>query len=148
MGLSFSVAGGQVAPPSLKNIMKEVSADLGHAISTSNLTPWFKQGVLLLNTVLTVEAGKAASHAGAGWEAVTDALLKELVARRKGIVFLLWGKAAQSKAALIRGSGDHHVLEAAHPSPLSAYKGFFGCKHFSRANELLGPKAAIRWTDQ
>uniref|UniRef100_A0A6C0DS44 Uracil-DNA glycosylase n=1 Tax=viral metagenome TaxID=1070528 RepID=A0A6C0DS44_9ZZZZ len=148
MGLSFSVADGVAAPPSLKNIMKEVSADLGHAVCSSDLTPWFKQGVLLLNTVLTVAGGAAASHAGAGWEAVTDALLKELVTRRKGLVFLLWGKAAQSKAALIRGSGTHHVLEAAHPSPLSAYKGFFGCKHFSRTNELLGPEAAIRWTDQ
>jgi ATP-dependent DNA helicase PIF1 len=148
MGLSFVVPDGVALPPSLKNIMKEVAADMGGPCS--NLQNWFKQGVLLLNTILTVEAGKPASHQGVGWEAVTDAILQELVTKRTGIIFLLWGKMAQSKAVLIKasGSGRHEILEAAHPSPLSAYKGFFGCKHFSRANALLGPEAAVRWTDQ
>jgi len=148
MGLAFSVPNGVTAPPSLRNIMKEVTTDLGVSCNHVNLTSWLKQGVLLLNTVLTVEERKAASHVEVGWEAVTDALLKELVMRRKGLVFLLWGKTAQSKAGLIHCDSSHHVLEAAHPSPLSAYRGFFGCKHFSRTNELLGPEAAIRWTDQ
>ena len=150
MGLSFAVPDGVALPPSLKNIMKEVAADMGGPCSS--LHSWFKQGVLLLNTILTVEAGKPASHQGVGWEAVTDAILQELVTKRSGIIFILWGKMAQSKAGLIRGQGQgqgqHEILEAAHPSPLSAYKGFFGCKHFSRANALLGPEAAIRWTDQ
>jgi len=147
MGLSFSVPSGVAAPPSLKNILKEVATDLG-STSTADLTSWFKQGVLLLNTILTVEAGKPASHQGAGWETVTDAILKELVTKRKGLVFLLWGKMAQSKSGLIRGGNGHEILEAAHPSPLSAYKGFFGCKHFSRTNQLLGNEKAIRWTDK
>jgi len=145
MGLSFSVPDGLATPPSLRNLLKEVSSDMGVECKHPNLTPWFDQGVLLLNTILTVEAGKAASHQGMGWEAVTDAILKELVSKRKGIVFMLWGRISQKKASLI-GEG-HHILEAAHPSPLSAHNGFFGCRHFSRANQLLGPGKEIRWTE-
>jgi ATP-dependent DNA helicase PIF1 len=144
MGLSFSVPDGVACPPSLKNILKEVRQDLGVESVPGNLTSWFKQGVLLLNAVLTVEAGQPNSHASSGWERVTDALLTELASKRKGIVFLLWGKFAQKKAKLL-GSG-HIVLMAAHPSPLSAYAGFFGSKHFSQCNAALGEKA-IRWAE-
>lgn len=143
MGLSFSVPDSCVAPPSLRNILKEVSVDIGESCHHPNLTPWFDQGVLLLNTILTVEDGKPASHQGKGWEAVTDAILKEIVAKRKGVVYMLWGKHAHGKRILL--GTDNHILEAAHPSPLSAHKGFFGCRHFSRANELLGSAKAIRW---
>ena len=144
MGLSFSVPDGVPCPPSLKNILKEVREDLGLTSVPGNLTSWFKQGVLLLNAVLTVEAGQPNSHASSGWERVTDALLVELASKRKGIVFLLWGKFAQKKAKLL-GSGQI-VLMSAHPSPLSAYGGFFGCKHFSQCNAILGEKA-IRWAE-
>ena len=144
MGLSFSVPDGVRCPPSLNNILKEVREDLGLTSVPGNLTSWFKQGVLLLNAVLTVEAGQPNSHASSGWERVTDALLVELASKRKGIVFLLWGKFAQKKAKLL-GSGQI-VLMSAHPSPLSAYGGFFGCKHFSQCNAILGEKA-IRWAE-
>ena len=144
MGLSFSVPDGVPCPPSLKNILKEVREDLGLTSVPGNLTSWFKQGVLLLNAVLTVEAGQPNSHASSGWERVTDALLKELASKRKGIVFLLWGKFAQKKAKLL--GSDHVILMSAHPSPLSAYAGFFGCKHFSQCNAILGEKA-IRWAE-
>lgn len=147
MGLSFSVPDGMPSPPSLKNILKELRADLSvDEYKKGNLTNWFNQGVLLLNTILTVEEGKPASHEKKGWEHVTDALLTELCARRKGIVFMLWGKYAQKKGSMI--GSNHHVLLAAHPSPLSAYGGFFGCKHFSKANELLGVDRAIQWVEQ
>ena len=147
MGLSFSVPDGVASPPSLKNILKELRADLSvDEYKKGNLTNWFNQGVLLLNTILTVEEGKPASHEKKGWEHVTDALLTELCARRKGIVFMLWGKYAQKKGSMI--GSNHHVLLAAHPSPLSAYGGFFGCKHFSKANELLGVDRAIQWVEQ
>jgi uracil-DNA glycosylase len=147
MGLSFSVPDGVASPPSLKNILKELRADLNvEEYKKGNLTNWFSQGVLLLNTILTVEEGRPASHEKKGWEQVTDALLAELCARRKGIVFMLWGKYAQKKGLMI--GSDHHVLLAAHPSPLSAYGGFFGCKHFSKANELLGLDRAIQWIEQ
>jgi len=147
MGLSFSVPDGVASPPSLKNILKELRADLNvEEYKKGNLTNWFSQGVLLLNTILTVEEGKPASHEKKGWEQVTDALLAELCARRKRIVFMLWGKYAQKKGLMI--GSDHHVLLAAHPSPLSAYGGFFGCKHFSKANELLGLERAIQWVEQ
>lgn len=147
MGLSFSVPDGVASPPSLKNILKELRADLSvDEYKKGNLTNWFNQGVLLLNTILTVEEGKPASHEKKGWEQVTDALLTELCARRKGIVFMLWGKYAQKKGSMI--GSDNHVLLAAHPSPLSAYGGFFGCKHFSKANELLGLDRAIQWVEQ
>jgi len=136
MGLSFSVPDGVPAPPSLKNIYKEIENDLGILMgSCYNLEPWARQGVLLLNAVLTVRAGQAASHAGYGWERFTDAVIKTISDRREGVVFLLWGNYARTKATLIDRS-RHHVLEAAHPSPL-ARGAFFGCRHFSMANAIL-----------
>lgn len=142
MGLSFSVPDDTKAPPSLKNILKEVTSDTGVACYHANLTSWFNQGVLLLNTILTVETGKPLSHAEKGWEQITDEIIKLVVSKNKGCVFMLWGKQAQKKAALI--DGTHTILEAAHPSPLSAHNGFFGCKHFTKANAILGDKA-IKW---
>jgi uracil-DNA glycosylase len=137
MGLCFSVPPGVPAPPSLQNIHKELASDLGLATpSSGDLTPWAERGVLLLNAVLTVSPGKPASHAGKGWEQFTDRAIRELSDRREGIVFLLWGRHAQQKGAMVDGA-RHHVLTAAHPSPYSAASGFFGCRHFSRANELL-----------
>ena len=106
-----------------------------------SLASWFKQGVLLLNTILTVDAGKPLSHSGKGWEKFTDAVLSEISSKRSGVVFMLWGKQAQKKRSLL--IGDHHILEAAHPSPLSAYNGFFGSKHFSQANAILGEKSIV-----
>lgn len=146
-GLSFSVRDGIEPPPSLVNIFKEYHADLGYAIPKSgDLTPWAKNGVLLLNTVLTVRGGAAASHRGIGWETFTDHIITLLNAREEPIVFLLWGRFAKDKAALITNP-RHHVLTAAHPSPLSAYNGFFGCRHFSKANALLTADGAspIDW---
>ncbi|MEJ2882007.1 uracil-DNA glycosylase [Pedobacter sp. GR22-6] len=137
-GLSFSVQKGMTIPPSLKNIYKELEADIpgfktpGHG----NLTKWADEGVLLLNATLTVRAHEAGSHQGKGWEIFTDKLISTLSEQRKGIVFLLWGRYAQNKSALIDES-KHTVLKAAHPSPFSAYNGFFGCKHFSQANAIL-----------
>jgi uracil-DNA glycosylase len=145
MGLAFSVPDNVSAPPSLKNIMKEITSDLGVTCDKANLSSWTEQGVLLLNTLLTVEAGKPLSHAQKGWETVTDRILKELSDKYSGIVFLLWGNTAQKKSVLINSSQKHTILEAAHPSPLSAYKGFFGCKHFTKTNDILGPEKAIRW---
>lgn len=137
-GLSFSVRAGVKPPPSLMNIFKEYHDDLGYPIPTSgNLTPWAEHGVLLLNTVLSVRGGMAASHRGIGWEIFTDRIIELLNAREKPIVFLLWGRFAKDKAALITNP-NHHILTAAHPSPLSAYNGFFGCRHFSKTNALLG----------
>jgi len=147
MGLAFSVPDNVAAPPSLKNIMKEISSDLGTTCVNANLSSWTEQGVLLLNTLLTVEASKPLSHAQKGWETVTDRILKELSSKCSGIVFLLWGKTAQKKSALINTSQKHTILEAAHPSPLSAYNGFFGCKHFSKTNSILGAEKAIRWIE-
>jgi uracil-DNA glycosylase len=147
MGLAFSVPDNVTAPPSLKNIMKEISSDLDTTCVKPNLSSWTEQGVLLLNTLLTVEAGKPLSHAQKGWETVTDRILKELSTKCSGIVFLLWGKTAQKKSVLINGSQKHTILEAAHPSPLSAYNGFFGCKHFSKTNSILGAEKAIRWIE-
>ena len=136
MGLSFSVPEGVAAPPSLKNIFKEIESDLGIRMSgRPNLESWAAQGVLLLNAVLTVRAGEAASHAGLGWTSFTDAVIKTISDRCEGVVFLLWGNYARSKAPLI-DSGRHHILEAAHPSPL-ARGAFFGCRHFSKTNTLL-----------
>lgn len=139
-GLAFSVRPGVRIPPSLQNIFKELRDDLGIAPSRHGLLDhWAQQGVLLLNSVLSVEAGQAASHQGQGWEAFTDAVV-DLVARRpEPNVFLLWGAHAQRKAASVEtvGGGRHLVLRAAHPSPLSAHNGFFGCRHFSRANAFL-----------
>ncbi len=136
-GLAFSVPDTQPIPPSLINIYKEIDSDIGkHANKTGNLTSWQDQGVLLLNNVLTVEAHKAGSHRGHGWETFTEATIKYLNETRPHLVFLLWGRDARSKATLIDRS-KHLVLEAPHPSPLSAYAGFFGCKHFSKCNEFL-----------
>jgi len=143
MGLAFSVPDSVKAPPSLKNIMKEVSSDLGITCDKADLSSWVAQGVLLLNTVLTVEDGKPLSHANKGWEHVTDTIIKTISLCNSGCVFMLWGKNAQKKADLI-DAGRHTILMAAHPSPLSAYNGFFGCKHFSQANAILGSRA-IDW---
>jgi len=137
MGLSFSVPAGIKPPPSLVNIFKELKSDIGLPIPTSgDLTPWAKQGVLLLNAVLTVRENEPASHAKIGWMHFTDAVIQKISDQKKGVVFLLWGKFAEQKQILIDET-KHHVLKAAHPSPFSADKGFFGCKHFSKTNELL-----------
>ena len=146
MGLSFSVPEGVAAPPSLKNIFKEIESDLGIRMSGStDLTPWARQGVLLLNSVLTVRAGAAASHSGLGWQELTDAVIRIISETQDGVVFLLWGNYAKTKAPLIDIS-RHHILAAAHPSPL-ARGAFFGCRHFSRANEILEyeGKSPIDW---
>lgn len=136
MGLCFSVPQNVPAPPSLKNIFKEIETDLGVRMSGSpDLTPWARQGVLLLNAVLTVRAGEPTSHSGIGWQTFTDAVIRTVSERRDGVVFLLWGNYARSKAPLIDGT-RHLVLEAAHPSPL-ARGAFSGCRHFSRCNEFL-----------
>lgn len=136
-GLCFSVQDGIVPPPSLVNIYKEINADLGIPIPKSgNLTKWAKEGVLLLNNVLTVRAGSPNSHKGKGWEIFTDCVISHINNREKPVVFLLWGANAKSKAKLITNT-KHLVLTTVHPSPLSAYNGFFGCKHFSKANEFL-----------
>lgn len=136
MGLSFSVPDGIATPPSLRNIFKEVESDLGIEMSGSpNLENWARQGVLLLNAILTVRAGAPASHSAIGWQQFTDSVIKYLSDNRQGIVFMLWGAFARSKAELI-DHDRHLVLEAAHPSPL-ARGAFFGCRHFSRANEYL-----------
>jgi len=137
-GLSFSVQNGVPIPPSLQNIFKELKRDIPefHMPADGDLTTWADQGVLLLNATLTVESSKAGSHQKRGWERFTDKVIAELSQRRSGIVFMLWGKYAQSKAGLIDGN-KHYILTAAHPSPLSAHNGFFGCRHFSKANEYL-----------
>ncbi len=136
-GLSFSVQNGVALPPSLQNIYKELQTDLGiPPAKTGDLTPWAKQGVLLLNTVLTVRGGIANSHKGKGWEEFTDRIITLLNEREKPMVFLLWGANARAKKALI-SNPSHLVLEAAHPSPFSAYNGFFGCRHFSKTNDFL-----------
>lgn len=145
-GLSFSVPDGVPAPPSLKNIFKEIESDLGVSMSGyPNLESWASQGVLLLNAVLTVRAGEAASHSKIGWEEFTDAVIKYISDNRSGIVFMLWGNFARRKGELIDRS-KHHVLEAAHPSPL-ARGAFFGCRHFSRANAILEAegKTPVNW---
>ncbi|MDQ0965532.1 uracil-DNA glycosylase [Flavobacterium sp. W4I14] len=137
-GLSFSVQRGVAVPPSLKNIYKELETDIEgfKAPNHGHLTHWAEQGVLLLNATLTVRASEAGSHQNRGWEIFTDEIIKALSQKREHIVFLLWGKYAQQKAALI-DQKKHYVLTAAHPSPFSAYNGFFGSKHFSKANQLL-----------
>lgn len=136
-GLAFSVKKGVEAPPSLKNIFKELSDDLGiQPPAHGCLEGWAKQGVFLLNTALTVRRGQPLSHRGKGWEVFTDHVISLLSAREKPMVFLLWGSNARSKKALIDRS-KHLVLEAPHPSPLSAFAGFFGCRHFSQANAFL-----------
>ncbi len=136
-GLSFSVLPGNPAPPSLENIYKELKDDCGCFIPNNGyLKKWADQGVLLLNTVLTVRAHQANTHAGHGWEQFTDAIIKIINEEKRPIVFMLWGSPAQKKSVLLNNP-EHLILKAPHPSPLSAYRGFFGCKHFSRANEFL-----------
>ena len=136
-GLCFSVNDGVPFPPSLRNIFKEISDDLGKPVPPSgDLTRWARQGVLLLNATLTVRAGQAGSHQGKGWEEFTDAAIRELNAHRDGLVFILWGGYAKKKGAIIDRS-RHLVLTSAHPSPLSAYNGFFGNHHFSLTNDWL-----------
>ncbi len=135
-GLCFSVSPGITKPPSLVNIFKELKDDLGIPVPvTGNLEPWADQGVLLLNATLTVRQGLAASHHGKGWEKFTDAVIKKISDEKKGVVFLLWGRFAHTKEELI-DKNKHFILKAAHPSPL-ARGAFFGCKHFSKTNELL-----------
>lgn len=136
-GLCFSVKKGVTPPPSLKNIYKELADDVGFKIPThGELTEWAKQGVLMLNTVLTVREGKPNSHKGQGWEQFTDRVISELNKKQTPVVFLLWGANAKNKAKLITNP-LHIKLESVHPSPLSAFGGFFGCKHFSKTNEIL-----------
>ena len=147
-GLCFSVLPGIKPPPSLANIYKELAKDIeGFTLPKhGNLQCWAEQGVLLLNTVLTVEQGLAHSHAKIGWETFTDAVIQKLSEHTQGTIFLLWGSHAQRKGAVIDKT-KHHILHAAHPSPLSAYRGFLGCKHFSKANQLLVEqhKQPINW---
>lgn len=146
-GLCFSVAQGVKAPPSLVNIYKELVSDVAIEMPDhGQLSRWAEQGVLLLNSVLTVEQAQANAHQGKGWEAFTDRVIAVINAQREHIVFMLWGSYAQKKGAMIDRS-RHCVLSAPHPSPLSAYRGFFGCKHFSQANDYLELKGlkAINW---
>ncbi len=138
MGLAFSVPEGVLPPMSLRNIFREIHDDLGHdsSIVGGDLTPWAEQGVLLLNTVLSVQEGKSGSHRGKGWEQFTDNVIRYIESIDRPMVYLLWGKEAQAKQHLITNS-QHKVLLAPHPSPLSAYTGFFGCAHFSKTNQIL-----------
>ena len=135
-GMCFSVKEGVPAPPSLVNIFKEIETDLGIVNTSPYLVPWAKQGVLLLNTVLTVREGQPNSHKDKGWEVLTDSIIRKLNAREQPIVFILWGGNARSKKSLITNR-QHLILECPHPSPLSAYAGFFGCRHFSKCNDFL-----------
>jgi uracil-DNA glycosylase len=136
-GLCFSVPDGIHHPPSLMNIFKEIKSDLGIPVPVNgNLTNWARQGVLLVNAILTVRANTPASHQNKGWEKFTDAVIRNLSEKRKNIIFLLWGNYAQAKETLI-DSSRHTILKSAHPSPLSASRGFFGCRHFSRTNQIL-----------
>lgn len=146
-GMSFSVLPGIQVPPSLQNIYKELQSDLGvQPVPHGCLLPWARQGVLLLNAVLTVEAGQAASHQGRGWEQFTDRVIHLLNEQSQGVVFMLWGSYAQKKAAFV-DSQRHLVLRSPHPSPLSAHRGFLGCRHFSQANQWLQQRGlgAIDW---
>ena len=148
-GLSFSVQKGIPLPPSLKNIYKELQEDIGGDLPTEgDLTHWAKQGVLLLNTVLTVEEGNANSHKGMGWERLTNRLIESLNELNHPVIFILWGKPAQDKEKLITNP-NHVILKAPHPSPLSAYRGFFGSKPFSKVNEILiqQGQTPIRWKE-
>ena len=153
MGLSFSVPKDQPLPPSLRNMYTEIQQDLGQPFdlgqASGDLTHWAQQGVLLLNAVLSVEHAQAASHQGKGWEQFTDALVQRLSNRREGLIFMLWGSYAQKKAAQV-AADRHHLLKAPHPSPLSAHRGFFGCRHFSEANRRLQQQgqAPIQWLPQ
>lgn len=139
MGLSFSVRRGVRTPPSLRNIFKELQDDLGIDRTDTDLSDWAKQGVFLLNTVLTVEKDRANSHKDIGWEIFTDYVIKQINDKLDNVVFILWGRQARDKKRIITNS-SHYIIESAHPSPLSAYNGFFGSKPFSRANEYLRSK--------
>jgi len=147
-GLAFSTPKGVKNPPSMQNILKEILQEFGKPsiCADGDLTPWAKQGVLLINTILTVEEGKAKSHHNLGWEIFTDNIIKYISENCEGIIFLLWGSPAISKSNLIDKS-KHHILTTFHPSPLSAYRGFFGCNHFIKANEILKDmgKKTIIW---
>lgn len=146
-GLCFSVNDGVPFPPSLQNIFKEIKSDLGVDVPQSgNLDRWAEQGVLLLNAVLTVRAHEAASHAGRGWEQFTDAVVRIINERKQGVVYMLWGSYAQRKGQVV-DSKNNLILKSVHPSPLSVYRGFFGCKHFSQANAYLQSigKSPIIW---
>lgn len=148
-GLCFSVNKGVPLPPSLKNIFKELCEDISCQKPIHGcLNHWAEQGVLLLNVTLTVVDGNPLSHHGRGWERFTDAIIKKLSEREDPIIFVLWGKNAQDKCEHIEASGRHYVLKAAHPSPFSAYRGFFGCRHFSKVNEILRSlgKTPIGWS--
>ena len=148
-GLSFSVQKGTPLPPSLKNIYKELQEDIGGELPTEgDLSHWAKQGVLLLNTVLTVEEGNANSHKGMGWERLTNRLIESLNGLKHPVIFILWGNPAQDKEKLITNP-NHVILKAPHPSPLSAYRGFFGSKPFSKVNEILiqQGQTPIRWKE-
>lgn len=146
-GMSFSVKPNIETPPSLVNIFKEIKDDVGIDNESAYLLPWAQQGVLLLNSVLTVRAGQANSHKGKGWEFVTDSIIQKLNDKSTPIVFMLWGNNARQKKALITNK-NHLILECAHPSPLSAYAGFFGCKHFSKCNSYLSKNGLkpINWS--
>ena len=147
-GLSFSTPKEIKNPPSMVNILKEINDDLGtkSICEDGDLIPWAKQGVMLLNTILTVEEGLPKSHHNLGWEVFTDNIIKYINDNKNGVVFILWGSPAISKSKLIDKS-KHHILSAPHPSPLSSYRGFFGCKHFSKTNEILNKlgKTQIIW---
>ncbi len=146
-GLCFSVDDGVPFPPSLRNIFQEVASDIGSPTPTSgNLDRWAEQGVLLLNAVLTVRAHEAASHAGKGWEQFTDAVVRAIAQHKEGVVYMLWGSYAQKKGAIANPSRNC-ILKAVHPSPLSAYRGFLGCRHFSQANAYLQSigKEPVNW---
>jgi uracil-DNA glycosylase len=147
-GLCFSVPPGIASPPSLINIFKELHNDLGIAMPAhGNLEAWADQGVLLLNATLTVRANQAGSHQNRGWENFTDAVIRKLSQEKEGLVFILWGRYAQAKEYLI-DAGRHHILKAAHPSPFSVHSGFFGCRHFSKTNEILQQqgKESVDWS--
>jgi uracil-DNA glycosylase len=147
-GLCFSVPDGIPHPPSLVNIFKEIESDLGIPVPKgSNLSKWANQGVLLVNAILTVRANEPTSHQNKGWETFTNAVIRHLSEKRKNLVFLLWGNYAQAKESLIDNS-RHYILKAAHPSPLSANRGFFGCRHFSRTNQILAEQGLneIDWS--
>ena len=147
-GLAFSTPSNIKNPPSMVNILKEINDDLGKKsiCEDGDLTSWAKQGVMLLNTILTVEEGKAKSHHNLGWEIFTDNIIKYISDNKENVIFILWGSPAIAKTKLINKS-KHHILTAPHPSPLSSYRGFFGCKHFSKTNEILTnlKKEAINW---
>lgn len=145
-GLSFSVLPGEKLPPSLRNIYQELESDVSVTRTDGYLLPWATQGILLLNTVLTVRKGQAHSHKNKGWEKLTDAIIKKLNLRESPVIFVLWGKPAQSKKAMI-DTEKHYIIEAPHPSPLSAYRGFFGSQPFSVINKLLTEqsKKNIHW---